>query len=272
MWRWRLKSWIRGGPGVVARLTSLSPGKLPKVGGGTCDMFGARWPPLCWGTWGMGEGECAGDGILWLPLPVIGMGTAPAIWGVPWGDGKPNWMFLWLPTGPPFAMWLAGALMVTELVWPWLEPPLTMELPRATGGAAEGTAGVTVTVVVPPPFSGCCWEAFWEVLVDPTTTGVWEPVAISGDVGFVFAPAAEAYDAAGALVVVAGFWLVVLAVEVIREYSDSKADVYFFVGLIDVVMVGWCVDRRLLLWGAGGLGSHAAANLRSDVRAQRQTT
>lgn len=85
------------------------------------------------------------------------------------------------------------------------------------------------------------------MLVDPTTTGVWEPVAISGDVGFVFAPAAEAYDAAGALVVVAGFWLVVLAVEVIREYSDSKADVYFFVGLIDVVMVGWCVDRRLLL-------------------------
>ena len=80
------------------------------------------------------------------------------------------------------------------------------------------------------------------MLVDPTTTGVWEPVAISGDVGFVFAPAAEAYDAAGALVVVAGFWFVVPAVEVIREYSDSKADVCFFRGADGCGDGGVCVS------------------------------
>lgn len=84
----------KGGKG----LTSLSPGKLPKVRG-AWGIAGARWPPpLCWGICGMGEGECAGDWILGLPLPGMGMGAAPPIWGVLWaiaGDSlKPNWMFL----------------------------------------------------------------------------------------------------------------------------------------------------------------------------------
>lgn len=131
------------------------------------------------------------------------MGAAPPIWGVLWataGDSKPNWMFL----GPPFAMWLAGALMVTELLRECSGPPFTMALPRATGGVAMGTAGVTLG----RPFMGAAAEGlpFWAE--EPTTTGGLEPVAISGeDVGFLFAPAAEAYDgAAGAKGVVAGFW------------------------------------------------------------------
>jgi hypothetical protein len=42
-------------------LTSLSPGKLPKVRG-AWGIDGARWPPpLCWGICGIGDGECAGD-------------------------------------------------------------------------------------------------------------------------------------------------------------------------------------------------------------------
>lgn len=43
------------------QLTSLSPGKLPKVRGAWV-MFGARWPPpLCCGICGIGDGEWAGD-------------------------------------------------------------------------------------------------------------------------------------------------------------------------------------------------------------------
>ena len=158
----------------------------------------------------MGEGECAGDWILGLPLPGMGMGAAPPIWGVLWaiaGDSlKPNWMFLCAPAGPPFATWPAGALalMVTELLRACSGPPLTMALPRATGGAATGTAGVMFGL----PFIGGAFEGlpFWAE--EPPTTGGWEPVAISGvDVGFLFAPAAEAYDgAAGAAGVGAGFW------------------------------------------------------------------
>ena len=104
-------------------------------------------------------------------------------------------------------MWPAGALalMVTELLRAWSGPPLTMALPREMGGVATGTAGVKFG----RPFKGAAVEGlpFWAE-EDPTTTGGWEPVAISGeDVGFLLAPAAEAYDgaAAGAAGVGAGF-------------------------------------------------------------------
>lgn len=43
---------------------------------------GARWPPLCWGIWGMGEGEWAGDMTLGLPPPGMAIGAAPPVWGV----------------------------------------------------------------------------------------------------------------------------------------------------------------------------------------------
>lgn len=124
----------------------------------------------------MGEGELAGDGILGLPLPGMGIGAVPPIWGVLWamaGDSlKPNWMFLWPPTAPPFAMWPAGALalMVTELLRAWSGAPLTTELPRATVGTATGTAGVMLGL----PLSGTGPEGVpfcAAVAEDPTTTG-----------------------------------------------------------------------------------------------------
>ena len=108
----------------------------------------------------MGDGEWAGDWILGLPPPGMGIGAAPPIWGVLWaiaGDSlKPNWIPLGPPTGPPLAMWPAGALalMVTELLRAWSAPPLTMALPRATGGAATGTAGV----ILGRPFMGAAVE------------------------------------------------------------------------------------------------------------------
>ncbi len=78
--------------GSKNKLTSFSPGKLPKVTG-ACVLEGARCPPLCCGIWGMGEGECAGDGTRGL-LPGIGIGAAPPTWGVLWviaGDSlNPN--------------------------------------------------------------------------------------------------------------------------------------------------------------------------------------
>lgn len=154
----------------------------------------------------MGEGEWAGDWILGFPLPGIGIGAAPPIWGELWaiaGDSlKPNWMPLGPPTGPPLA------LMVTELLRVWSWAPFTIGLPRATGGTATGTAGV----MFGRPVMGAEIEGlpFWGAgEEDPTTTGGWKPVAGSGeDVGFLFAPAAEAYDgaAAGAAGGCAGFW------------------------------------------------------------------
>jgi hypothetical protein len=136
----------------------------------------------------------------------MGIGTVPPVWGVlcvTAGDSlKPNWIGALLPpTGPPLAMWLEGALaelMVTELFRACSPaPPFSIE-PRTTGGApaTAGTAGVMFGL----PFTGdaeaglpfCAARA-----EDPTTTGGWDPVAISGvDVGFLVAPAAEAYDVA----------------------------------------------------------------------------
>jgi hypothetical protein len=125
----------------------------------------------------MGEGEFAGDGILGFPLPGMGIGAAPPIWGVLWATAgepsKPNLIESRPPTGPPFAMWLAGALalMVTELFRAWsAAPPLAIELPRATGGAATGIAGVMLGL----PFNGGPAEGlpFWAAAAEePTTTG-----------------------------------------------------------------------------------------------------
>jgi len=114
------------------------------------------------------------------------------------------------PTGPPFAIWLEGALalIVTELFRacsPW--PPFGIE-PRTMGGA-PATAG-TAGVIFGRPFTGEAEDLpFWAAgAEDPTTTGGWDPVAISGvDVCFLVAPAAEAYDVAvEADGVVAGIW------------------------------------------------------------------
>lgn len=72
--------------------------------------------------------------------------------------------------------------------------------------ATAGTAGV----MFGRPFTGEADDLPFcaAVAEDPTTTGGWDPVAISGvDVGFLVAPAAEAYDVAvEAEGVVAGFW------------------------------------------------------------------
>lgn len=107
-------------------------------------------------------------------------------------------------------MWLEGAfaLMVTELLRAWsAAPPFITEL-RAIGGGPEtaGTAGVMLGL----PFTGAVAEGFPFCAVgteEPTTTGGWEPVALSGvDVGFLVAPAAEAYDVVGAEGVGAEIW------------------------------------------------------------------
>jgi len=63
-------------------------------------------PPVADGM-GIGEGDCAGEGIRWaLLLPGIGIGAETEGCGVlcaTWGELYPNWMPLDPPTGPPLA-------------------------------------------------------------------------------------------------------------------------------------------------------------------------
>lgn len=73
------------------------------------------------------------------------------------------------------------------------------------GAETEGTAGG----MLGRPFTGDADDLpFWATgTEDPTTTGGWDPVS-GADVGFLFAPAAEAYDvAAEAEEDCAGIWL-----------------------------------------------------------------
>lgn len=64
---------------------------------------------------------------------------------------------------------------------------------RTIGAATEGTAGG----MFGRPFKGAAEDfPFWAMgAEEPTTTGGWAPVS-GVDVGFLFAPAAEAYDVA----------------------------------------------------------------------------
>jgi len=96
--------------------------------------------------------------------------------------------------------------MVTELLRAWSAgvPFATDGGPRATEGVATlGTAGVMGGLPFTEETTGGL--PFAAAAAEPTTTGGVEPVAISGvEVGFLVAPAAEAYDGAAAAGVVVG--------------------------------------------------------------------
>ena len=102
------------------------------------------------------------------------------------------------PTGPPLAMWPWGALpvMVTELLRA-CSPAAPFKVLRAIAGGTE-TVGMAGVMLGRPFTGGVADLPFWlEEAEDPTTTGGWEPAAINGvAVGFLDAPAAEAYDGA----------------------------------------------------------------------------
>ncbi len=81
-------------------------------------------PPLAAGC-GMGEGDCAGEGMRAAPLFAMAMGADGVCWGSVAGRlcdtlgesvMEPNWMlFLAPPTGPPFMLTPFGPIVMELL-------------------------------------------------------------------------------------------------------------------------------------------------------------